>query len=200
MALASRIGLERVRYGFAGEHGPPFDEPRLLAADCGEVRVATVYVPNGRRMGSAAWEYKLAWLELLRIELGLEMEVEDSLLVIGDFNVCPAPIDLYVPTKRDRNLVSSQERAAIEALLSSGLTDLARHLHPSEPGFTWFSFSPGQLEAGRGYRLDLALATEAISTRAVECRPSLDWRRPTLGPSDHAPLVVRLEGHPMRMV
>ncbi len=192
VAIASRSGLERVQYGFSGEHGPPFDEPRLLAADCGDLRLVTVYVPNGRRVRTAAWEFKLAWLELLRIELGLELESEASMLVVGDFNVCPAPIDLYDATKRDRNLVSEPERSAIARLLDLGFTDLARHLHPPEPGFTWFSFNPGQLETGRGYRLDLALATEAITARAVECRPGLAWRRPELGPSDHAPLMIRL--------
>lgn len=193
VALASRVGLERVKYGFSGEHGPPFDEPRLLRADCEGVRVGSIYVPNGRTAGSSWWKLKLAWLDLLRVELELELEAEPALLVLGDMNVCPTPFDLYQPGKRNRNLVSDEERARIAALLDLGFADLARILHPDEPGYTWFSFSPGQLEAGHGYRLDLALGSKRIEGRATSCRPALEWRDPALRPSDHAPLVVDLE-------
>jgi len=193
VALASRVGLERVSYGFGGEHGPPFDQPRLIAADCDGLRVASVYAPNGQRIRSAAWFAKLAWFQLLAVEMGLELEATRDLLVIGDFNVCPAPIDVYDPIrKRDRNLVSSEERAAVAALLDLGLHDLARELDENEPGFTWFSFAAGQLEANRGYRLDLALGSRTVRERSTECRPLLRWREPDLRPSDHAPLSLVL--------
>lgn len=193
VALASRVGLERVSYGFGGEHGPPFDQPRLLSADCDGIRVTSLYAPNGQRMRSAAWFAKLAWFQLLRVELELELEATDQLLVVGDFNVCPAPIDVYDPVrKRNRNLVSDEERAAVAALLELGLHDLGRTLHPDDPGFTWFSFAEGQLEANRGYRLDLALASEPLRARSASCTPLLGWRAPDLRPSDHAPLQVCL--------
>lgn len=194
VALASRVGLDRVGYGFSGEHGPPFDQPRIVSADCDGVRVVCLYAPNGQRIRSAAWFSKLAWFTLLAVELQLELETTEQLLVVGDFNVCPAPIDVYDPVrKRNRNLVSTEERAAIATLLDLGLHDLGRVLHPDDPGFTWFSFAEGQLEANRGYRLDLALASDAVRSRAAECAPLLRWRAPDLRPSDHAPLHVRLD-------
>lgn len=196
VALASRTGLDRVQYGFGGEHGPPFDEPRLIAADVDGMRIANVYVPNGRTMGSPHWRFKLAWLELLRVELALELDESDQLLVVGDFNVCPTPADLYKPTKRNRNLVSDEERSAIAALLELGFVDLARELHPGDPGYTWFSFSPGFLEANKGYRLDLALGSEAVRVRTDACAPLIDWRYPRSdgpNPSDHVPLLVSLD-------
>lgn len=194
VAVASRVGLERVQYGFGGEHGSPFDEPRLIAADCGGLRIVNVYVPNGRTMGSAHWQFKLAWLELLRVELELELAETDELVVVGDFNVCPTPNDLYKPSKRNRNLVSDDERAALARVFDLGLVDLARALHPDDPGYTWFSFTPGFLEANKGYRLDLALGSEPVRKRTVSCEPLLAWRRPRgqLTPSDHVPLHLSL--------
>ncbi len=193
VAIASKVGLERVQYGFGGEHGPPFDQPRLLAADCGGLRILCLYAPNGQKIRTAAWQMKLAWFELLRIELELELETESRLLVLGDFNVCPAPVDVYDPVKkRNRNLVSSEERASIQRLFDLGLHDLARELHPGDAGFTWFSFTPGQFEADRGYRLDLALATPEVRKRTTECRPLRQWRSPDQHPSDHTPLAVEL--------
>jgi len=194
VALASRVGLERVQYGFGGEHGRPFDEPRLVAADCDGLRVVNVYVPNGRTMDSAHWRFKLAWLELLRVELELELAETDELVVVGDFNVCPTPDDLYKPSKRNRNLVSDEERAALAKVFDLGLTDLARATHPDNPGYTWFSFTPGFLEANKGYRLDLALGSDPVRQRTESCEPLLAWRRPreNLTPSDHAPLHLTL--------
>ncbi|MDA2991491.1 MAG: exodeoxyribonuclease III, partial [Actinomycetota bacterium] len=54
VAIASRVGLENVQTGFEGQ--PAWsggkdghtDEARALAADCGGVRVWSLYVPNGR--------------------------------------------------------------------------------------------------------------------------------------------------------
>lgn len=184
-----------MQYGFGGEHGPPFNEPRLIAADVDGLRVVNVYIPNGRTMASAHWRFKLAWLELLRVELSLELEETDQLVVVGDFNVCPTAADLYKPTKRNRNLVSDEERAAIAAVLDLGFTDLARELHPDDPGYTWFSFSPGFLEANKGYRLDLALGSEAVRGRAESCAPLIQWRYPRPNgpnPSDHVPLLTTL--------
>lgn len=193
VALLSRIGLERVNWGFGGEHGPPFDEPRLISADIGNLRVSNLYAPNGRQVGAAAWEFKLAWFELLRTELELDLRDHAEVVVLGDFNVCPADIDVYDPVKkRNRNLVSEPERDRVRALIDLGLTDAARHLHPDESGFTWFSHGAGQFENGRGYRLDLALISDALLDRATSCRPQLDWRAPDLRPSDHAPVSLEI--------
>lgn len=192
VALASTVGLERVQWGFAGEHGPPFDEPRILSADCGDLRVSTIYVPNGRTLGSAHWQYKLAWLELFRVELELELLESPNLVVLGDFNVCPTPADLYQPDKRNRNLVSDEERAALARVFDVGMTDLARAARPEASDYTWFSFSLGKFEQNLGYRLDLALGSTAVVDRLVDCGPALPWRDPAKNPSDHAPLQIEL--------
>lgn len=193
VAIASRVGLDRVSYGFGGEHGPPFDQPRLIAADCDGIRVLCIYAPNGQRIRTAPWFAKLAWFELLRVEVELELAHEANLILTGDFNVCPSPMDVYDPIrKRNRNLVSAEERAAVASLGQLGLHDLGRELHPEDPGFTWFSFAAGQLEANRGYRLDLALATAPVRDRAIRCEPMLRWRSPDCSPSDHAPLGLQL--------
>ena len=47
----------------------PDAEARLLWATCGGVRVASVYIPNGREVDSDHYRYKLAWLARLRAHL-----------------------------------------------------------------------------------------------------------------------------------
>ncbi len=192
VALLSRSGLDRVQWGFHGEHGPPFDEPRLLLGDVEGIRVGSVYAPNGRRYRSAEWRHKLAWFELLRIEAEETLVGEPDLLLLGDLNVCPAAIDLWKPINGSRNLTSVDERAAFDRLCEVGLHDLGRSCHPDEPGYTWFSHSAEQLERGLGYRLDFALASDGVRAAASSCRPDTAWRMAER-PSDHAPLVIELD-------
>lgn len=194
VAIVSRLGLDRVVRGFGGNHGPPFDEPRLLAADVGDLRVMTLYAPNGKKVRAPEWEIKLAWFELLAVEMSLEIEESPRLVVAGDFNVCPAPIDVYdFAKKKNRNLVSAPERAAIAKLFDQGFVDVARALHPDDPGFSWYAYSAGQFAKGKGYRLDLVLAGADVANEFISCRALRSWREPALTPSDHCPVVAELQ-------
>ncbi len=78
VAIASRVGYEAVITNFgdgpvrnSGPGAPalgeedfdPFDEARMVSAVCGGIRVASVYAPNGRVVGSPFYEGKLRWFE-----------------------------------------------------------------------------------------------------------------------------------------
>ncbi len=193
VALASKLPIEDITHGFGGQPLPPFDEPRSIFATVEGIRIGTVYAPNGRRRRTYEWHAKLAWFELLGIHVQLELDEWDDLVVIGDYNVCPTPDDVYDPIKkRNRNLVSDEERAAIAALADLGLTDVARSLKGAAADYTWYAQQRNQFEAGRGYRLDLALASDAVAERAIACDGLNRWRQPELGPSDHVPLLLTL--------
>ena len=190
VAMASREPLNEVRSGFSGTPQPPFDECRLLTATIAGVRVITLYAPNGAKRRSPAWDATLAWFQMLEHELSFELADHDEVLVIGDFNVCPTPDDLYDPAKRNRNLVSNEERAAVARIGELGFVDIAQQMHGSRAGYTWYSHRPGQFENDRGYRLDLALATPQLAQRVTRCDALRDWRDPVRRPSDHVPLLV----------
>src|ERR1017187_5861435 len=66
VALASRIGLENVDAGFGGSEEGVLAERRLIGATCGAVRVMSVYVPNGRAVGTEHFDAKLEFLRHLR--------------------------------------------------------------------------------------------------------------------------------------
>jgi len=62
VAILSKLGIEDVARGF-GDDDP---EARIIAATCGDVRVVSCYVPNGRALDNPHYVYKLQWLEKLR--------------------------------------------------------------------------------------------------------------------------------------
>ena len=192
VAIVSRVGIEDVMRGFHGPQSPPFDEPRVMAATCGGVRVWSVYVPNGRELGDPHYLYKLVWLERLRAELDAAGAVDRPSVVAGDFNVAPADLDIYDPKRwRRRTHASPAERDGIRHLIELGLVDIARAKHPDSHEFTWWNYRPGQFEKDAGLRIDLALCSPSIADRVTAAwvdRTARAHERP----SDHAPLVLDL--------
>lgn len=190
VAIASRVGLARVARGFRGPQPPPFDEPRVIAADCGGVRCWSVYAPNGRELGHPQYAFKLVWLERLRHELLVARAARHPSIVAGDFNVAPTDADIYLPSRwRGRTHASEPERAGIRALVDLGLRDVTREHLPGPGVYTWWNYRPGQHEKNHGLRIDLALCSDA--TAAATTRVWIDREaRAADRPSDHAPLVV----------
>ena len=57
----------------------------------------SVYVPNGRAVGTEHFEAKLDFLDRLRRHLDACCDPSDAVVVCGDFNVAPADIDVFDP-------------------------------------------------------------------------------------------------------
>jgi len=193
VAILSRVGLDDVVAGFSDQAENESVEARLLWATCGGVRVASVYVPNGRVVGSEHYEAKLQWLERLRLHLVSTASPDDDLVVCGDFNVAPDDRDVWDPAKVNGGThVSPPERAAVTALEQWGLVDVFRRRYPDPGLFSWWDYRAGDFHQGRGMRIDLALATEPLAARASFALIDRFARKGKL-PSDHAPLLVDFE-------
>jgi len=187
VAILSRIGLDDVVVGFPHQGR---DEARLLWANCGGTRVASVYVPNGRMVGSEHYHAKLAWLESLRRYLSVSFSPTDDLVVCGDFNVAPDDRDVWDPSKLHGGThVSPPERAAVAALSDWGLVDVFRRRYGEAGLYSWWDYRAGDFHQGRGLRIDLVLATRTLADRATYALIDR-FARKGKAPSDHAPLLV----------
>ncbi|MHB8241264.1 MAG: exodeoxyribonuclease III [Solirubrobacteraceae bacterium] len=192
VAILSRVGIERVSRGFAGQPGFPDLERRAVAATCGGVRVWSVYVPNGRELDSPHYTYKLAWLKALREALLQEMASGEPLAVCGDFNVAPTDRDVWDPGAFVGSThVSAPERQAIDELLGLGLSDLRPRALKGEP-FTYWDYRAGMFHKGCGMRIDLLLLDATLTGRVDDLYIDRDARKGSK-PSDHAPVVVDLK-------
>jgi exodeoxyribonuclease-3 len=194
VAIAAKLGLaiEDVKKNLSDD--APDAQRRLIAATIEGVRIVDVYVPNGQAVGTPAFAYKLEWLARLRRDLAAAHTPEQPILVCGDFNVAPEPIDVHDPAKWAGSvLFTDEERAALRAVCSFGLRDVFRDLHPREAGlFSWWDYRMGAFRKNRGLRIDLALMTPALAAR---CRSVTIDKRPREleRPSDHAPVVIEIE-------
>jgi exodeoxyribonuclease-3 len=174
----------------------PFDEARLLAVTVGDLRIVSVYAPNGRVVGSPFYAGKLAWFE--RLGRWLDDEVAagrgGSLVVGGDFNVTPTDADVWDPVAAHGGThVSGPERDAVAALLTRGLSDAYRARH-DEPGrFTWWDYRAGMFHKNFGMRIDLLLVGADVAPRVVDAEIDREARKGPPVPSDHAPLSIDLD-------
>lgn len=166
------------------------EQKRVLAVTVGGVRVVNVYVPNGERVGSEKYEFKLAWFAALRRYLSEEMTRHELLAVVGDFNVAPEDRDVYDPRLwRNQVLFSEPERAALKAVLDLGLVDLFRRFEQDTGHYTWWDYRQGAFRRNLGLRIDHILCSPALAERCRACKIDKAPRR-LERPSDHAPVVA----------
>ena len=189
VALLARqeLALEDPVVSLPGDPMP--DEARWCEATVAGMRVASVYVPNGRSPDSPEFPRKLAFLDAMAARVA-ELAASGELLVAGDMNIAPADADVYDPAAFVGSThVTAEERGRLEAMLDGGLVDAYRSLHPDEVQYTWWDYRAGNFHKGLGLRIDLALLTPGLAQRLRACGIDRDYRKGSK-PSDHAPVLI----------
>ena len=191
VAILSTIEPREVRPALCDEEEDP--QARVIAATIGDVRILSVYAPNGQAVGSPAYDYKLKWYARLQRCLRDHEATANNLVVCGDFNVAPKDEDVHDPALwRGAIMCSDGERAAFESVLNAGLIDTFR-LHPHEPAlFSWWDYRMLAFPKNRGLRIDAVLASKAMVERCVASGIDREMRKGK-EPSDHAPIWAEFE-------
>jgi len=168
------------------------EQKRVVAATYGDVRVISVYVPNGDTVESEKYQYKLRWLPALTGWLQQELKDHQKLAILGDFNIAPEDRDVYDPQLWQGKVLCSQpERAAFGDLLQLGLTDSFRLFEQAEKSYTWWDYRMMAFRLNRGLRIDHILLSNALASICTSCTVDKAIRK-LERPSDHAPVVAEL--------
>jgi exodeoxyribonuclease-3 len=187
--------LQDVARGFAGDPDP--SQARAIAATVLGIRVVSLYVPNGKAVGTPSFAHKLHFLQDFAAHVGAIRDSAPPLLIVGDFNVAPEDRDVHDPDRwRGQVLFHPEEQRRLGLLSDLGLRDLLRLKHTDSGIHTWWDYRMGAFHRGWGLRIDLALGADAIASRLRDVVVDRDERKPTSGegkPSDHAPVIVDLE-------
>ena len=193
VAIISRVGLTDVVAGFTPAAEADDVESRLLSATCNGVRISSVYVPNGRSVGSEHYEAKLEWLDALRRHVAATCDPNGNVVLCGDFNVAPDDRDVWDPRRAHGGThVSEPERQAVKNIEAWGLVDAFRLQHDEGGLFSWWDYRAGDFHNHRGMRIDLVLVSKPLADRVTFALIDRQARKGKL-PSDHAPLVVDLD-------
>ncbi|WP_432485537.1 exodeoxyribonuclease III [Kineococcus esterisolvens] len=200
VALVSRVGLEDVATSFSadvpGFGVPPVTEARAIGATCGGVRVWSLYVPNGRSLTDPHYAYKLLWLEALR-EAGRGWLAQDPaapIALVGDFNIAPLDEDVWDPAVFEGATHTSEpERRAFRSIVEAGFTDVVRPHAPGPGTYTYWDYTQLRFPKRQGMRIDFVLGSPALAARVGGATIDREERKGK-GASDHAPVVVELDG------
>ena len=190
VAIASRVGLEDVQIGFDG--APSWQdvaEARAIGATCGGVRVWSLYVPNGRTLADPHYPYKLEWLAALR---DVATAWTGPVALVGDWNIAPTDEDVWDPAVFEGSThVSAPERAAFQAILDAGYSDVVRPFAPGPGVYTYWDYTQLRFPKRQGMRIDFILGSPDFAQRVTHAEIVRDERKGK-APSDHAPVLVEL--------
>jgi exodeoxyribonuclease-3 len=174
--------------------GNPEDhQARYIEAAVQGVLITSIYLPNGNPQPGPKFDYKLAWFERLIAHAAELMASGAPVVLAGDYNVVPAPQDIYPTRSLDNNaLIQPQSRQAFARLLAQGWTDAMRSLHPHGPLWTFWDYKFERWPKDKGMRLDHFLLSPNVADRLVD--GGVDrWARGQANASDHAPTWITLD-------
>ena len=205
VAIASRCGIGGVVTNFGEPLRPektrdagdaePLAEARMISAECGDVRVVSLYAPNGRAVDSPFYEAKLTWFDRLARWLGEAVDPRALVVLGGDLNVAPEDADVWDPKAcHGGTHVSEPEREAFARLCRLGFVDAYRLRHPEPGRYTWWDYRAGNFHKNFGMRIDHLLVSAPLRPRVIWAEIDREARKGKPVPSDHAPLVVDIDG------
>ena len=170
-------------------------EARALGVTINDLRLWSLYVPNGRSLDDPHYAYKLAWLNALQVHAAEELAAHPALALamMGDWNVAPRDEDMgdpsFVPGLSTH--ISPEEREAFDAFEQAGLTDVVRPIVPE--GFTFWDYKQLRFPRNEGMRIDFILGSPAFADLVTDASIHRNERKGD-APSDHVPVVVDLDG------
>lgn len=196
VALLSKTPMEDIRRGLPGDDTD--EQARyieaLVSTDRGAVRVASIYLPNGNPVGdnpmeSPKYTYKLDWMDRLRTHAIELLKHEEPLVLAGDYNVIPRPVDTHDPHGWWGDALFRQETLnAFHAIRNIGLYDLFDQFDGRDGQYTFWDYQGGAWQNNLGIRIDHLLCSPQAIDRAQGIAIH-KMTREGVKPSDHVPVV-----------
>jgi exodeoxyribonuclease-3 len=189
--LARGVEPQELQRGLPGE--PEDEQSRYLEAAVNGILVVGLYLPNGNPAPGPKFDYKLRWMERLILRAQELIATGAPVVIAGDYNVIPTPLDAYKPERWvDDALYRPETREAFERLMAQGWTDALRAMHPDEVIYTFFDYFRNAYGRNAGLRIDHLLLSPALAPKLTSAGVDRDVRGREK-PSDHAPTWIELD-------
>lgn len=189
---AGSATLARRELGFSHRKGlgiPEVDaEGRMIESTLGDLSFIAGYFPNASA-GLVRLPFKRRFAQDLAEILKQRHKAGQRVLLAGDMNVAPQEIDLARPKDNVKNPgFTPEEREDFRLYLEAGMVDVLRQRNPGVPGlYTWWTQRGGAREKNVGWRIDLFLASEALSAAVKDAAIHAEVKG-----SDHCPISLDL--------
>ena len=165
----------------------------LLINDLHRINFISVYVPNGSSLDDPKFKYKLLFLQKLTDYVKKLLKENDSLCMMGDFNIAPTDLDVFDPDLwREKILCSSIERKRFSEFEALFLADSFRLKNKKPNQYSWWDYRQGSFRKNEGLRIDHILLSKPLVRVCSGVGISTDVRKHEK-PSDHAPVWANLD-------
>jgi exodeoxyribonuclease-3 len=194
VAILSKYPIDEVTKGLGGEDSD--DHARYIEAVISlkdkALRVASIYVPNGQSPDSDKFQYKLRFFDRLYNHIQELLKYDEALVLGGDYNVAPAPIDVFDPEAMNgTTCFHINERKKFRSLLGLGLTDAYRASNDNKQQFSWWDYRAGAWQRNQGMRIDHLLLSPEAADLLDTCDVFMPLRAKEKA-SDHTPVWCEL--------
>lgn len=165
------------------------EQARFISVTMNNTTYINIYAPNGNPIGTEKYTYKRKWLESLYTHLSDLRAKRTNVVIAGDFNIIPRPLDAAHPEKWTGDALFQQEiRDLYRAILALGYTDTLRtHMgEDTKDIYTFWDYQAGAWARNDGIRIDHILASPGPAQKLTEAGVDTGPRGRE-SPSDHTP-------------
>lgn len=190
VAFLSKAPHEVVLTRLPGE--PEDEQARYVEATVGDLRIASLYLPNGNPVETEKFAYKLRWMDRLYDRARTLLDEGVPFALGGDYNIIPEARDVFDPRAFANDaLFRPESRAKFRALLNLGLTEAYRALHDDDHAYSFWDYQAGCWPRDLGLRIDHFLLSPQAADRLIDCTIDRGPRGAEKA-SDHTPVLVEL--------
>ena len=196
VAILSKFPIEIERTELPGDESD--EQARYIEAFTGDVRVASIYLPNGNPTRDEdgndheKFKYKLGWMDRLNVHISSLLGNDEAMVFGGDYNIAPTDLDVYDPSAFvDDALCRPESRARNRTLLNMGLTSAIDSILGKGPNYSYWDFQRGSWAKDNGVRIDHLLLSPQAADRLEDAGIDKDPRGKER-PSDHTPVWCKL--------
>ncbi len=193
VAILSKKKLDNIRTDLIKDK---FKQSRIISCDFTfkkrKIQLINIYTPNGNPVDTEKYSYKINWLEDLIKQLKILAKKNENIILAGDFNIIPAPEDVYnVKNFEDDALYRLEIRKKLREIINMGYVDSYRQLHGNKEDYTFWDYMRGAWQKNNGMRIDHFLISNSLINLLKGVKINKNPRGKTK-PSDHTPIEIEL--------
>lgn len=199
VAMLCKKEPSAVQYGFPTDNDDHQKRMIMVTTEDAQgekIQILNGYFPQGENQEHPIkYPYKKQFYEDLNQYLQEHHTSDDNVIVMGDINISPQDLDIGIGEHNAKRWLKTkkcsflpEEREWLTKLMDFGFTDTFRLLNPeATEQYSWFDYRSRGFDDNRGLRIDVILATAALSDKCIDA--GIDYElRGIEKPSDHAPI------------
>ena len=193
VAFLSKIEIEKINFNLPNDKS---NQARIIDGEIKFkkkiIKIINIYVPNGNPIDTEKYQLKEKWLNLFIKKLKNDININENIIIGGDFNIIPEKEDVYDYKSYENDALFKLEiRKKFREILNIGFHDCLR-LFNNNNEYTFWDYQRGSWPKNLGMIIDHFLASNNVINN-VKKISIVKKLRSQLKPSDHVAIECKIE-------